>query len=132
MQESSSAESHFNALSDAFRTRLRRVPDNGPTQDRVQRIMLALGYAMALTPTGNPGFTRHTLYKGMTANVWVADASVTAWPHSLLGPVWVGYYTADEPVEMIQYREYDRLMDYLHEQHPEAFTTPSDLVAGQG
>ncbi|UZP66315.1 hypothetical protein N1030_11885 [Desulfovibrio mangrovi] len=124
-------EAQFNALTDAFRTRLRKVSDSGQTQDRVQRIMLALGYAMALTPTGNPGFTRAAMYKGMAVNVWVADESISSWPRSLLAPVWVGYYTPDEPVELIQYHEYDKLVDYLREFHPEAFQTPSELAAGK-
>ncbi len=131
MAEIQQTEAQFNALSDAFRTRLRKV-SSAQSHDRVQRIMLALGYAMALTPTGNPGFSRPAMYKGMAVNVWVADATLTAWPRSLLSPVWACYYTTDEPVEMIQYVEYDRLMDYLHEVHPEAFQTPSELVAGKG
>lgn len=131
MAHTQQTEAQFNALSETFRAKLRKVSDSGQTQDRVQRIMLALGYAMALTPTGNPGFTRPTMYKGMTVNVWVADESLTAWPRTLLSPVWVGYYTLEEPVEMIQYQEYDRLMEYLQEFHPEAFQAPSELSAGK-
>lgn len=132
MAHTQQTEAQFNALSEAFRTRLRKVSDNGQTQDRVQRIMLALGYAMTLTPTGNPGFTKSALYKGATVNVWVAAASLTEWPHALLTPVWVGYYTPEEPAEMVHDQEYERLMDYLREFHPEAFRTPSELAEGEG
>ncbi|WP_174411239.1 hypothetical protein [Desulfovibrio psychrotolerans] len=121
-----------NGLTELFRDKLRKVTDSGGAQDRVQRIMLALGYAMALTPTGNPGFTRITDYKGMPVNVWVGDAGLTAWPRTLLSPVWVGYYSLEEPAEMVQYEEHERLMDYLRDRHPEAFQTPSAFGEGEG
>ncbi len=112
------------ALAEAVRLRLHKIAGAGGSQDHVQRLMLALGYAVALTPTGNPGFTRGVLYRGRPVNVWVAEITHSAWPSTLLEPVWVGYYTPEEPVEMIQCEEYDRLMDYLHTAHPEAFGLP--------
>lgn len=121
-----------NGLTELFRDKLRKVTDSGGAQDRVQRIMLALGYAMALTPTGNPGFSRVGEYKGVPVNVWVGDVGLTAWPRTLLSPVWVGYYSLEEPAEMVQYEEHERLMDYLRDRHPEAFQTPSAFGEGEG
>jgi len=120
------------ALSLAFRDRLKKISNAGDTQDRTQKIMLALGYALQLTPTGNPGFTRTTTHKGKEVYVWVADAALTIWPSSLLSPIWVGYYSLDAANEMLDDCEYPRLMDYLLEFHPEAFSTSSSETLSDG
>ena len=109
-------------LSEAFKRKIQHVPKQDEVQNDIQRIMLALGYAIALTPTGNTGFTKQTLYKGIDVRVWVMNEQQSSCPSSLLDSVWVGYYTHGDQREMMDDLEYPRLMDYLQEHHPEMFS----------
>ncbi|MCG8532137.1 MAG: hypothetical protein MI749_15950 [Desulfovibrionales bacterium] len=109
-------------LSESFKQKIQHVPKQEDVQSDVQRIMLALGYAIALTPTGSTAYTRYTLYKGLDVRVWVMNEYQNGSPASVLDSVWVGYYTHGDQREMIDDAEYPRLMDFLQEKHPDIFS----------
>ena len=109
-------------LSESFKQKIQHVPKQDEVQTDIQRIMLALGYAIALTPTGNTGYTFQTMYKGVDVRVWVMNEDQNGCPTSLLEGVWVGYYTHGDQREMVDDLEYPRLMDYLQEKHPDIFS----------
>ncbi|MCT4535042.1 hypothetical protein [Halodesulfovibrio sp.] len=108
-------------LSESFKQKIQHVPVQEEVQTDIQRIMLALGYAIALTPTGSTAFTKQTLYKGIDVRVWILNEQQNGCPHSFLETVWVGYYTHGDLREMVDDVEYSRLMDYLQKFHPEIF-----------
>jgi len=108
-------------LSESFKQKIQHVPLQDTAPSDTQRVMLALGYAIALTPTGNTAFTRQIIYKGLDVRIWITNSRQNGYPTSLLENVWVGYYTHGEQREMIDDAEYPRLMDYLQEKHPEIF-----------
>ena len=108
-------------LSESFKQKIQHFPKQEEVQNDIQRIMLALGYAIALTPTGSTGFTRQTEYKGLDVRVWVMNEQQNSCPATLLETIWVGYYTHGDQREMVDDLEYPRLMDYLQEKHPEIF-----------
>lgn len=108
-------------LSESFKKKIQHVPIQGDVQSDVQRIMLAIGYAIALTPTGSTAFTLHTQYRGLDVRVWVMNENQNGCPSSLLETVWVGYYTHGDEHEMVEDFEYPRMMDYLQKVHPEIF-----------
>ncbi|WP_290925466.1 hypothetical protein [Halodesulfovibrio sp.] len=110
-------------LSESFKQKIQHVPIQEEVHNDIQRIMLALGYAIALTPTGSTAFTRQTEYKGIDVRVWVMNEPQNGYPSSLLEKVWVGYYTHGDQREMVEDFEYPRLMDYLQEIHPEIFNS---------
>lgn len=110
-------------LSESFKQKIQHFPIQEEVQNDIQRIMLALGYAIALTPTGNTAFTLQTQYKGSDVRVWVMNEHQNGCPSSLLESVWVGYYTHGDQREMVEDFEYPRLMDYLQEIHPEIFNS---------
>ncbi|MEZ0574734.1 hypothetical protein [Halodesulfovibrio aestuarii] len=110
-------------LSESFKQKIQHVPIQEEVQNDIQRIMLALGYAIALTPTGNTAFTLQTQYKGIEVRVWVMNELQNGCPSSLLETVWVGYYTHGDQREMVEDFEYPRLMDYLQKIHPEIFSS---------
>lgn len=110
-------------LSESFKQKIQHVSNQEEVRSDIQRIMLALGYAIALTPTGNTGFTRQTEYRGSDVRVWIMSESQNSCPSSLLDTVWVGYYTHGAQREMVDDLEYPRLMDYLQENHPEIFNS---------
>ena len=109
-------------LSESFKQKIQHVSSQEEVRSDVQRIMLALGYAIALTPTGSTGFTRQAMYRGSDVRVWVMSENQNSCPASLLETVWIGYYTHGDQREMVDDQEYPRLMDYLQENHPEIFS----------
>ncbi|SIN88519.1 hypothetical protein [Halodesulfovibrio marinisediminis] len=109
-------------LSESFKQKIQHFPIQEEVQNDIQRIMLALGYAIALTPTGSTAFTRQTEHKAIDVRVWVMNEQQNGCPSSLLESVWVGYYTHGDQREMVEDFEYPRLMDYLQEHHPEIFS----------
>ncbi|OBQ51718.1 hypothetical protein [Halodesulfovibrio spirochaetisodalis] len=110
-------------LSESFKQKIQHVPLQEEVQTDIHRIMLALGYAIALTPAGTTAFTRQTSYKGLDVRVWVMNEHQNGFPGSLLEPVWIGYYSQGDQHEMLEDFEYPRLMDFLQEFHPEIFSS---------
>lgn len=102
-----------------FRERLRKMGRVDDARIRAQRILLALGWVIALAPNNVPAFTISGTYKGKPVVLWLTDARRTGPPRSLTCPAWIGYYMRDETADMLDDREVPRLMDFLRDHHAE-------------
>lgn len=102
-----------------FRERLRKIGRIDDARIRAQRILLALGWVIALAPNNAPAFTITASHKGKPVVIWLTDAKRTGLPRSLTGPAWIGYYLRDGSADMIDDQEIPRLMDFMREHHAE-------------
>ncbi|MFV0420915.1 hypothetical protein [Oleidesulfovibrio sp.] len=112
----------------AFRKLLRNASATGDSTSRVQRVMLALGYSVSMTPAGFPAFERKTEHKGIPVTVWVMTREDYSCPASLLDPVFVGFYSTEGPLEMVSNEEHPRLLDYLLKYHDKALGAEKDTT----
>lgn len=92
-----------------------------PAHLRTHRLLLALGYAIKLTPNRMPAFTRELVWKGHAVSVWIMNDTRTDLPRSLSAPAWIGYYGVGDAPEMLHDEDIPRLLDFLRDAHPEQF-----------
>lgn len=111
-----------------FRKLLRNASAGGDSTSRVQRVMLALGYSVSMTPAGFPAFQRNMMHKGIPVTAWVMTRDTYSCPVSLMDPVFVGLYTTEGPLEMVSNEEYPRLLDYLLKHHGKALGANADTT----
>ena len=112
-----------------FRNRLKKIRRIQDTRTRAHRILLALGYVIALTPRGVPAFTRALVRKGSPVVVWLTDESREGLPASLRGPAWAGFYARDDSDEMVYDEDYPTLIDFLREMHPEQMRAAPEVMS---
>lgn len=113
-----------------FRERLRKLGQMDDARVRAHRILLALGWVIALAPNNTPAFTLNGTYRGRGVTLWLTDANRQGLPRSLTGTAWIGYYSVDAngDCEMLHDRDLARLVDFLHEHHADQLRAEAGAV----